>query len=157
MRKVVWGKAVWGKVVWGKVVWLKVVWGKVVLGKVEDDTRIRASMCNFYTLQYCYTFPEIHLCMCYTFPEVHIFLCYTFPGIHLWCDTCQPLDEIVTVFVHKYSVIMSRPNMTSRRHLIRETGCQDTECFILEMNSIQNFSCCRHRITFTFRSFLIHL
>ena len=23
-----------------------------------------------------------------------------------------PLDEIVTVFVHKYSVIMSRPNMT---------------------------------------------
>ena len=38
-----------------------------------------------------------------------------------------PLDEIVTVFVHKYNVIMPHPDMTS---LIRETGCQDVGCFI---------------------------
>ena len=35
----------------------------------------------------------------------------------------DPLDEIVTISVHKYNVIMSRPNMTWWRHLIRETGC----------------------------------
>ena len=29
-----------------------------------------------------------------------------------------PLDEIVTVSVHKYSVIMPRPNMTSWRHFL---------------------------------------
>ena len=45
-----------------------------------------------------------------------------------------PLDEIVTVFVHKYIVIMSRPNMTSWRHLIWETGCQDFGRFIFIRN-----------------------
>ena len=39
----------------------------------------------------------------------------------------DPLDEIVTISVHKYSVIMSRPWW---RHLIRETRCQDVGCFI---------------------------
>ena len=52
--KVVQGKFVQGKLVWGKLVRVKlvqgkVVPGKVVLGKVEDDIRIQASMCNFYT------------------------------------------------------------------------------------------------------------
>ena len=50
--KVVQGKLVWGKLVRVKLVQGKVVQGKVVLGKVEDDIRIQASMCNFYTLQY---------------------------------------------------------------------------------------------------------
>ena len=43
----------------------------------------------------------------------------------------DPLDEIVTVSVHKYNVIMSRPNMTSfdsrdglpRRWLLRSVMC----------------------------------
>ena len=58
-----------------------------------------------------------------------------------WCYCCLsnrkfersggPLDEIVTVSVHKYNVIISRPNMTSWHHLIREMGCQDVGCFIL--------------------------
>ena len=44
-----------------------------------------------------------------------------------------PLDEIVTVFVHKYNVTMPHPNMTSWRHLIPETGCEDVGCFIVHI------------------------
>ena len=48
-----------------------------------------------------------------------------------------PLDEIVTVFVHKYNVIMLCPIMTSWRHLIWETGCQDVGCFSFKaLNSL---------------------
>ena len=42
----------------------------------------------------------------------------------------DPLDEIVTISVHKYSIIMSRPSMMWWRHLIREIRCQDVGCFI---------------------------
>ena len=42
-----------------------------------------------------------------------------------------PFDEIVTVFVHKYNVIMPRLIVMSWCHLIRETGCQDVGCFII--------------------------
>ena len=48
-----------------------------------------------------------------------------------------PLDKIVTVFVHKYNVIMPRPNMTS---LIRESGCQDVGCFIFTLSDLVLFS-----------------
>ena len=46
-EKVFGGKGVQGKGVRGKRVWGKGVWGKG-----EEDIRIRASMCSFYTLQY---------------------------------------------------------------------------------------------------------
>ena len=42
----------------------------------------------------------------------------------------SPIDEIVTVFIHKYNIIMSRPIMTSSHRLFWETGCQDVGCFI---------------------------
>ena len=45
-----------------------------------------------------------------------------------------PLDEIVTISVHKYNAIMLRHNMTSLRHLIRETGGQDVGRFIYLIN-----------------------
>ena len=37
----------------------------------------------------------------------------------------DPHDEIVTIFVHKFNIIMLRCNFASWRHLIRETHCQD--------------------------------
>ena len=39
----------------------------------------------------------------------------------------DPLDEIVTVSVHKYNVIMSRPNMTS---FDSRDGLPDVGCFV---------------------------
>ena len=47
-----------------------------------------------------------------------------------------PLNQIVTVFIHKYNVIMPRPNVTSWRYLIRETDYQDVGCFIRKIGII---------------------
>ena len=45
-----------------------------------------------------------------------------------------PLDEVVTVSVNKYNVIMPCPIMISWHHLIPETGCHDIGCFLEAMS-----------------------
>ena len=54
---------------------------------------------------------------------------------HLFCLSklklerlIDPFDEVVTISVHKYNVIMSCLNMTCRQFIL-ETRCQDVGCF----------------------------
>ena len=67
-----------------------------------------------------FSITEINLFIYQCLISLYIYFCLSNRKFERLGD---PLDEIVTISVHKYSVIMPRHNVMWWRHLIRETRC----------------------------------